>query len=558
MATISPAILATELHLREKRQNYTGILDAISLAKQETNAARAAAIGNTVGQIQAGLESLIGVSDNAVEDAESTLAPVIAKVKEIGHGLEKQLHPGITDAEKVCLNAMIKNTAVDISAIFVPAIASSASASKMNHKIMIDASPDAAVTSLKKAAKLIDNNLLKDLIEGLVPDDLKSIAEDAVKKLQSKEVQANITNMLSTIDSELKKTTSGIFSGNLLKDIAEDVSKNLGTTIGNFGDEFTSIKSLPIINDLLGGFNTLGLDKAISTLKIDPELFAKAGSLGIGTNIGGLLDMKGFIKSAEKLAPELQTAITALKTKTDNATTKLNATKTSVASVITDNNTTPHEIADAADTTKDDRFKTLGSIEEIISVLKSSRRDITTVVWHWSGHYLDDGSIGAREIHNEYLQESKKIPYHFVIMKNGDIQTGHTISNASRHVASEWEEFSFGIAFVGGYNGTRDPRGGLVNLDSKSYTRAQWKSFNAFMKAFYTFVPGGDAFGQNDLEDDPGEGPGFDVSSMIGKAPFYRKNACEPGIDSKFLTREEIIAKRIQFAATINELQDIQ
>ena len=268
--------------------------------------------------------------------------------------------------------------------------------------------------------------------------------------------------------------------------------------------------------------------------------------------------MKGFIKSAEKLAPELQTAITALKTKTDNATTKLNATKTSVASVITDNNTTPHEIADAADTTKDDRFKTLGSIEEIISVLKSSRRDITTVVWHWSGHYLDDGSIGAREIHNEYLQESKKIPYHFVIMKNGDIQTGHTISNASGHVASEWEEFSFGIAFVGGYNGTRDPRGGLVNLDSKSYTRAQWKSFNAFMKAFYTFVPGGDAFGQNDLEDDPGEGPGFDVSSMIGKAPFYRKNACEPGIDSKFLTREEIIAKRIQFAATINELQDIQ
>ena len=78
------------------------------------------------------------------------------------------------------------------------------------------------------------------------------------------------------------------------------------------------------------------------------------------------------------------------------------------------------------------------------------------------------------------------------------------------------------------------------------------------MKAFYTFVPGGDAFGQNDLGNDPGEGPGFSVSNQIALAPFYKKNACNPELDKKFLSREEIIARQKIYSVAINELQDIQ
>ena len=182
---------------------------------------------------------------------------------------------------------------------------------------------------------------------------------------------------------------------------------------------------------------------------------------------------------------------------------------------------------------------------EIISILKSSKRQLTTIVWHWSGHYTDDGNIGAQEIHNEYRTINRNIPFHFVIMKNGDIQSGFPIHNGSRHVAPEFNEFSFGVAFVGGYNG---PRGGLpggVRLDAKSYTTSQWESFNKIMKAFYITIPGGDAFGQNDLGDNPGEGPGFSVPDIISKDPFNRKNTCQPKIDKKFLTREEIIARLV-------------
>jgi len=545
MASISPEKLAEELSLRQKSQNYGGIDDAISKAINETSAARNAAGGNALGEIKAGLESMIGVSNNLVENAETISKTVIAKVKPDGHGIEAELHPGMTDAEIASLNAVTKNSAVAITDVFPDAIAAATAFAQMNHKIFLDFSPEAATTALKKAGGLLSNNKLIDMQKNLVPEELKDIVETAVNKIEIKEIQKDIDNVFAAVKTELKKATDGVSSGNLLKDITEDVSRNLSTTIGGFGDEFTRLKSLPIINDLLGGNNALGLDKAISTLKIDPSILTKAGSLGIGTNIGSLIDMKGFLKQMDKLAPDLASLTTALKTKTDNAITTLDKTKTSIASVVTENNTSPHETSDANDTTKKERFKTLSSFEEIVSILKSSKRQLTTIVWHWSGHYTDDGNIGAQEINNEYRTINRNIPFHFVIMKNGDIQSGFPIHNGSRHVASEFNEFSFGVAFVGGYNG---PRGGLpggVRLDAKSYTTSQWKSFNKIMKAFYITIPGGDAFGQNDLGDNPGEGPGFSVPDIISKDPFNRKNTCQPKIDKKFLTREEIIARLV-------------
>ena len=545
MATISPEKLAEELRLRAKSQNYDGIDAAFVKATNETKAARNATGGNELGEIKAGLESMIGVSNNLVENAESTAKTVIAKVKPDGHGVEAELHPGMTDAEITALNAILKNTAVTVTDIFAPAVASATANSKMNHKIMTDMSPEATTAAIKKAASLTSDNKLIELQKNLTEAKFKDIVETAVHNIETKETQKSVAVALTTIDKELKKTTSGVSSGNLLKDITEDVSRNLASTILRFGDEFTRFKSLPIINDLLGGFNALGLDKAISTLKIDPSILTKAGSLGIGTNIGSLVDMKGFLKQMDKLAPDLASLTTALKIKTDTAITTLDKTKTSIASAVTENNTSPHETADVTDTTKQDRFKTIGSIEEIVSVLKSSRRPLTTIVWHWSGHYNDDSNIGAFEIDQEYLGITKRIPYHFVIAKNGDIQTGFAIHNGSAHVASQFNALSFGVAFVGGYNGARGDRP-LVELNSNSYTIAQWRSFYAFMKAFYIAIPGGDAFGQNDLdENSASEGPGFSVPSIIRLHPYSRVNTCDPFTDGKFLTRDDILARQL-------------
>ena len=122
---------------------------------------------------------------------------------------------------------------------------------------------------------------------------------------------------------------------------------------------------------------------------------------------------------------------------------------------------------------------------EIESILKAAERDITTVVWHWSGHYIDDGYIGAPEINQEFSQLGEAIPYHFVVRRDGSIQTGAPINIETSHVIDEFKPLSIGVAFVAGFNGTRGPDGstGNVRLDVASITQAQWKSFDSFMKA---------------------------------------------------------------------------
>ena len=155
--------------------------------------------------------------------------------------------------------------------------------------------------------------------------------------------------------------------------------------------------------------------------------------------------------------------------------------------------------------------------------------------------------------------------YHFVIRRDGSIQTGAAINVETAHVIDEFKPLSIGVAFVAGFNGTRGPDGstGNVRLDAASITQAQWKSFDSFMKAFYVIFPGGDAFGNNDLsinEEKPAinVGPGFDVADKIIASPFYRLNSGIPAEDKKFLTRDDIIAKDKVSKDRILEEQDIQ
>ena len=108
-------------------------------------------------------------------------------------------------------------------------------------------------------------------------------------------------------------------------------------------------------------------------------------------------------------------------------------------------------------------------------------------------HYIDDGYIGAPEINQEFSSIGETIPYHFVIRKDGSIQTGAPLNIATAHVRDEFKPLSIGVAFVAGYNGTRGPDGanGNVRLTEASITQSQWKSFDSFMKAFYVIFPGG-------------------------------------------------------------------
>ena len=81
-----------------------------------------------------------------------------------------------------------------------------------------------------------------------------------------------------------------------------------------------------------------------------------------------------------------------------------------------------------------------------------------------------------------------------------------------------------------------------------------------FMKAFYMERPGGNAFGQNDLIENPSShnGPGFDVRAKIAGYPLFKTSVGEPIIDKKFLTHEEILQELKTADRALNESKDIQ
>ena len=80
------------------------------------------------------------------------------------------------------------------------------------------------------------------------------------------------------------------------------------------------------------------------------------------------------------------------------------------------------------------------------------------------------------------------------------------------------------------------------------------------MKAFYMERPGGNAFGQNDLTENPtaGNGPGFDVGEKVAGYPFFKRNIGAPVDDQKFLTHEEILEKLRTADKAVQEARDTQ
>ena len=529
------------LKITKQKQDRSSATSKFFEIITKTDAANSTLFGDSDGQIIEGVfKCLVRVSDNPT--SETTRRPVLTTIIKELPGIENKMNKPVSDADKATLDKIFGSSLVNISS--TSEVVGTSITSVMNHELFCDGSPLSISDIIIKASGASAEEF-NTTVKKLVTEDLQDVVDHAITQLQSKETQTIMTNALAEAKEKFTKQFGGLNSGDFLKDISENFSGELGSLIGNFGPEFTSGKTLQVLNAALGNINALDISAAITSIPTD--ILSKAGILGIGTNIGSLFDMQDLIGKLKLQAPEIKASLAELTNKIDEQITGLTNAKTTVAATINDNDTAKHETSNAETSVKENQFTILGSQQEIESILKTCERDLTTIVWHWTGHYLTDGDVGAPEINQEFLTNKETIPYHFVIRKNGSIQTGAPLNKETSHVRDEFKPLSFGVAFVAGYNGARGGPRGRLRLDSKSITQAQWDSFDLFMKAFYTIFPGGDAFGNNDLSIDDRPliniGPGFNVSQKIIGAPFFRKNSADPDDDRKFLTRDEIIAK---------------
>ena len=566
MSRITVDKITEELRKISTRIDYTDLHTSLDRCASLTKASDTTKLGQLLGENLGGFECLAEVAKTEGEKLLVLYEPVIALMKASVPGLEQDIKKDITSDNTTAINSIISNSAVDIHAVVPTATAvdihATTVSSSMNHAVIADASPIALKDGAGTATGIVDTSVFTTMMQAVTEDDLKAAVTEAVEVLQSDELQADLTKTFSDLDTKIIKATNGLNSGSLLKDITENFSSIFGNLLSNFGSEFTTGNNTnSVLNKLLGGSNAQAIDQSAKIKTIPADLSREASENGISTNVRNVNGAQNFINKMFKSAPGLSTIITEYQTGIDDIITKLGGSKTTVAATINDGNDARHRVRNAETTKADNTFTSLSSQEEITSILSSTAREFTTVVWHWSGHYNDAANVGAEELNNEYKSVGlKQSPYHFVIKKDGTIQTGISTENESAHTLEEYRKLSIGVVFVGGYNGASGGPPGLVELDVKSLTRKQWDSFYTFMKAFYMERPGGNAFGQNDLVENAtaSNGPGFDVSKKIAGYPLFKLNIGEPIDDQKFLTNEEILEKLKTSDRALNESKDIQ
>jgi hypothetical protein len=568
MSRIPVDKITEELRKISTRIDYTDLHTSLDRCASLTKASDTTKLGQLLGENLGGFECLAEVAKTEGEKLLVLYEPVIALMKASVPGLEQDIKKDITSDNTTAINSIISNSAVDIHAVVPTATAvdihATTVSSSMNHAVIADASPIALKDGAGTATGIVDTSVFTTMMQAVTEDDLKAAVTEAVEVLQSDELQADLTKTFSDLDTKIIKATNGLNSGSLLKDITENFSSGFGNILGNFGSEFTTGNNInSILNTLLGGSNIGAIDKSASVKIIPPSLSREASENGISTDVKNLNGAQTFINSISKSisGANFTTLIDEYKAGIDDIITKLGGSKTTVAATINDGNTARHRVRNAETTKADNTFTSLSSQEEITSILSSTNRQFTTVVWHWSGHYNNAANIGAAELDTEYKAIGlKESPYHFVIKKNGIIETGISTENESAHTLEAFRKLSIGVVFIGGYNGEPGGPPGTVNLDVKSLTRAQWDSFYMFMKAFYFERPGGCAYGQNDLIERPNstDGPGFDVGEKIATYPFNKRNVGNPVLNNKFLTNAEIISELKVSERIINESRDIQ
>ena len=548
--------MAEELAKISTRIDYTDLHTNLDKAVALTKTGETTKLGLTLGENLGGFEALTQTAKTQGEKLLVLYEPVITQMSEFVPGLEEDIKKPLTSDNETAINSIIKSSAVTSTATTVK--------SSMNHKVISDGSPIAIKAGAGTATGITDTGKYEDMMKEVTEDDLKDGVAQAVEVLQSDELKTQLANTFKDLDTKIVKATNGLNSGSLLKDVSENFSSTFGNILGNFGSEFTTGDNTnSVLNKLLGGSNTDAINKSAGIKTIPLNLSREAAENGISTDVRNLDGAENFIQKAlsRLSSADFGSLITEYQTGIDDIITKLGSANTSVAATVSDGNTARHRVRNAEETKADNTFTSLSSQEEITSILSSTNREFTTVVWHWSGHYNNAANIGAEELDAEYKAIGlKQSPYHFVIKKDGTIETGTSTENESAHTLEEYRKLSIGVVFVGGYNGSPGGPPGTVELSVKSLTRAQWDSFYIFMKAFYMERPGGNAFGQNDLIENPSShnGPGFDVRAKIAGYPLFKTSVGEPIIDKKFLTHEEILQELKTADRALNESKDIQ
>lgn len=149
---------------------------------------------------------------------------------------------------------------------------------------------------------------------------------------------------------------------------------------------------------------------------------------------------------------------------------------------------------------------------EFRNINRGEGREIAGATIHWSSTFLDQ-DIGSEWIHDVHKSMGLSgIGYHIVIRRNGSIQRGRPMSLVGEHDENNNTTF-LGFCLVGGIN--TNSRSAVKpywkKASSKSFTSAQWKSYDMLINTFHKVFPHAQIAGHYMTSNNGKIDPGFDV-----------------------------------------------
>lgn len=491
--TISIGQLANMTRSVKAKTNISKYADQLSTQCEKISIASSSILGNTLDKVN-GVECLIQEVDGFV-DTKLIRNKGVARITEELPGFEKlktEIAPaftsrlntftGLADAATSNLNEIITS----------PAIASI----QANAQDVLGIAASAA--TLENLIPTINTSIISDLVSSgfssITSNPLISIAKD-------------FENSLGALDTNIEAAL-GSFKGGVLNRV-------ITNTTNVFENEVTQLSK-----GLLSRAETVTVIQSI----LDDEPRDIITNLITNKVVEAFpLDNLGALQSAiYKIDPSLSNIINSQQNDVPN----MGARSTQRINNSTIGNNWRNE-----KTPNDYKFTYVSSEEELISDFREPDRKINEVIVHWTGNYIDQGNIGAEDIHRWHLERGwNGIGYHYVIKRNGNLQRGRPINKIGTHTKNR-NQSTVGISFVGGYNCTSGTKNPDRFMSAESFTPAQWKTFGTFIEAFYQVYPGGEVRGHTDIDTQRTD-PGFDCESYVLNK-FGKKNGKFTAIKSE-------------------------
>lgn len=321
-------------------------------------------------------------------------------------------------------------------------------------------------------------------LSGILTNVLPSQYSSQIGDLVSKDFTAFASDFSTSVGAFTSAFSNllGSKTGNLLQDVFLSVDNTSLSIIENLG--VTPEQSPEVLKQVLAGDKSQAVEDVVKTTKLPTETVEKALDQ-VPENIASQVD--------SPLKGESTTEVL-------DVTSKANEWKGAK---------TP------------DVFFEMVSTQEYLNVefLKSTR-EITEIVFY--GHEMTANQIlTANDIHKTYVEAgSDGMPFHYVVLPNGNLQKGRTIFKAGDHSDTHSD---YSIAIV------------VPHIKDTSATVKQGETIRMIAETFYEVWPGGQIF---DAQLDIGESEvevGVPIASIVESFKKINKGSTARSFSTKQL-----------------------